>query len=311
MIHVRLGYACVNLTLGPEGRTSRTCRLSNATPLRLEELAQANLAGLWKVLHWNVSHKIMIFRISSGIIPLASHPKARWPWRQELGQQISTLGIFAREHAMRLSMHAGQYTVLNSPRTNVVAAAVAELSYHADFLDAMGLAMEHKIILHVGGVYGDRHMSSQRFSENFRNLPENVRNRLVIENDEHNYGVDDVLDLCDSLNIPMVFDYLHHQAYSKRPIKDDLVDRACATWSQSDGLPEMHYSTQRRRSRIGAHADMTNPGEFKRFLKILPKCDIDVILEAKRKDMALLKLQEDLHSGTGTLSVTVEGEIAK
>lgn len=309
MIHVRLGYACVNLTLGPEGRTSRTCRLQNATPLHLKELALANLAGLHKVLNWNLSHDIMLFRISSGIIPLASHPKARWPWRQELRQQISTLGDFAKEHSMRLSMHPGQYTVLNSPRTDVAAAAAAELSYHADFLDAMGLAIEHKIILHVGGVYGDRQASSRRFSENFRNLPENVKNRLVIENDEHNYGVDDVLHLCDYLSIPMVFDYLHYQAYSRRPLKHGLMDRVCGTWSQIDGLPEMHYSTQRRRSRIGAHADMINPRDFKRFLKILPKCDIDVVLEAKGKDMALLKLQEDLHSVTGVLKVTAEGDI--
>jgi UV DNA damage endonuclease len=309
MIHVRLGYACVNLTLGLEGVTSRTCRLQNATPLHLKELALANLAGLHKVLNWNLSHDIMVFRISSGIIPLASHLKARWPWRQELERQISTLGDFAKEHSMRLSMHPGQYTVLNSTRTDVAAAAAAELSYHADFLDAMGLAMEHKIILHIGGVYGDRQMSLRRFSENFRSLPENVKNRLVIENDEHNYEVEDVLDLCDSLSIPMAFDYLHYRAGSKRPLKEGLIDQVCGTWSQSDGPPEMHYSTQRRRSRIGAHADMINPRDFKRFLKILPKCDIDVILEAKGKDMALLKLQKDLHFVTGILKITAEGDI--
>jgi UV DNA damage endonuclease len=309
MTHVRFGYACVNLSLGLEGRTSRTCRLQNATPLHLKELALANLAGLHKVLNWNLLHDIMVFRISSGIIPLASHLKARWPWRQELGRQISTLGDFAKEHSIRLSMHPGQYTVLNSPRTDVAAAAAAELSYHADFLDAMGLAMEHKIILHIGGVYGDRQMSLRRFSENFRSLPENVKNRLVIENDEHNYKVEDVLDLCDSLSIPMVFDYLHYRAGSRRPLKQGLIDQVCGTWSQSDGPPEMHYSTQRRGSKIGAHADMINPRDFKRFLKIVPKCDIDVVLEAKGKDMALLKLQEDLHSVTGVLKVTAEGDI--
>lgn len=98
---------------------------------------------------------------------------------------------------MRLSMHPGQYVVLNSQRTNVVRAAVDELSYHADFLDAMGLTSEHKINLHVGGVYGDRHVSLQMFRENFHNLPENVKTRLVIENDERNYGADDVLVYVD------------------------------------------------------------------------------------------------------------------
>ena len=306
MKHVRLGYACVNLSLGEKGRTSRTCRLSNATPVRLEELARANLAGLREVLHWNAAHEIMIFRISSGIIPLASHPNAKWSWQEKLGANISTLGNYVREHGMRLSMHPGQYVVLNSQRANVVWAAVNELSYHADFLNAMGLTPEHKITLHVGGVYGDRHVSLQRFGENFHNLPENVKSRLVIENDEHNYGADEVLGLCESLNVPMVFDHLHHQAYSKRPMEDDLMDRVCATWSRVDGSPEMHYSTQRSKSRRGAHADMINAGDFRRFLNMLPDCNVDFILEAKAKDKALLKLREDLHSGTGMLDVTVE-----
>ncbi len=168
------------------------------------------------------------------------------------------------------SMHPGQYVVLNSQRTNVVRAAVDELSYHADFLDALGLTSEHKINLHVGGVYGDRHVSLQMFRENFHNLPENVKTRLVIENDERNYGADDVLGLCESLNVPLVFDYLHHQAYSKSPIENDSMDRVCATWSRADGSPEMHYSTQRSKSRRGAHADMINTGDFRHFLKILP-----------------------------------------
>jgi UV DNA damage endonuclease len=306
MTRVRLGYACINLTLGPKARTSRRCRISNATPQRLEELARANLLGLSEVLHWNVSQNIKLFRISSGILPLASHPIVQWSWQEVLRQEISTNGDFAREHNLRLSMHPGQYTVLNSPNMDVVAAANAELSYHANLLDAMGLTSDHKIILHVGGVYGDREASLRRFCENFCALPGNVKNRLVIENDERSYSVDDALYLSASLRVPIVFDYLHHKAFSNRPLKAGLLDQICATWSASDGRPEFHYSTQRNRARRGAHADMIDIRDFKRFLRALPQRDVDVMLEAKAKDKALLKLRRALHFHSGMRTIIVE-----
>jgi UV DNA damage endonuclease len=294
MHHVRLGYACINLSLGPKGLTSRTCHLSNATPHHLEELSRRNLAGLSQVLRWNVYHKIKVFRISSGIIPFASHPKVQWPWRQRLRREISSLGDFARKYEMRLSMHPGQYTVVNSPRREVVVAAYAELSYHAAFLDAMGLTSEHKIILHVGGVYDDRKASMRRFRENFEELPWNVRCRLVLENDERGYGACDVLSLCDSLGIPMAFDYLHHIAYT-RSLPDSAVMRtALATWSPQDGRPELHYSAQRPGARNGAHADMIDTKGFMRFIDLLPSRRVDVMLEAKAKEKALLELRKDL-----------------
>jgi UV DNA damage endonuclease len=296
MRHVRLGYACINLTLGNKGRTSHTCRIANATHQRLEELARANLIGLSEILRWNVAQHIEIFRISSTIIPLASHPTTQWPWLRKLGREISRIGDYVEEHKLRLSMHPGQYTVLNSSSENVVAAAMAELAYHARFLEALGLSQEHKIVLHVGGVYGDRDTSLQRFRDNFCLLPSKVKSRLVLENDERSYNVEDVLALCESLDIPMVFDYLHHRANHIHPLRRGSLDRVYATWSVRDGRPKLHFSTQKPRARIGAHADMINSTEFIRFLKTLPQRDADVMLEAKRKDRALLKLRENLQS---------------
>lgn len=114
------------------------------------------------------------------------------------------------------------------------------------------------------------------------------------KNDERNYGVYDVLNLCDSLGIPMVFDYLHHRAYTGRVSNSAVMKRALVTWSDSDGRPELHYSTQKRRARIGAHADMIDVRDFTRFIDGLPHCTVDIMLEAKAKDRALLKLRRDL-----------------
>jgi len=291
---IRLGYACVNLSLCKHGLSSRTCRLRNATRTRLESLTRANLEGLFKILHWNASQRIRFFRISSGIVPLASHPNAQWSWRNTLAQELADIGHFIKSRDIRVSMHPGQYVVLNSPHRSVVKAAKAELSYHADFLDQLGLSGRHKIILHVGGLYGDRDASIQRFSKEFRALPRNVRTRLVLENDERSYGGEDVLPLCEALGIPMTFDYLHYTALTGHLPERQFLKDVCDSWSTNDGEPEFHYSTQKSSSRRGSHAEMVDIQGFLRFLKVMPSKNVDLMLEAKAKDLALLRLREQL-----------------
>jgi UV DNA damage endonuclease len=291
---IRLGYACVNLSLGKHGLSSRTCRLRNATRTRLESLTRANLEGLFKILHWNASQRIRFFRISSGIVPLASHPNAQWSWRNTLAQELADIGHFIKSRDIRVSMHPGQYVVLNSPHRSVVKAAKAELSYHADFLDQLCQSGRHKIILHVGGLYGDRGASIQRFSKEFRALPRNVRTRLVLENDERSYGGEDVLPLCEALGIPMTFDYLHYTALTGHLPERQFLKDVCESWSTNDGEPEFHYSTQKSSSRRGSHAEMVDIQGFLRFLKVMPSKNVDLMLEAKAKDLALLRLREQL-----------------
>ena len=284
----------MNLSLGKHGLSSRTCRLRNATRTRLESLTRANLEGLFKILHWNASQRIRFFRISSGIVPLASHPNAQWSWRNTLAQELADIGHFIKSRDIRVSMHPGQYVVLNSPHRSVVKAAKAELSYHADFLDQLGLSGRHKIILHVGGLYGDRGASIQRFSKEFRALPRNVRTRSVLENDERSYGGEDVLPLCEALGIPMTFDYLHYTALTGHLPERQFLKDVCESWSTNDGEPEFHYSTQKSSSRRGSHAEMVDIQGFLRFLKVMPSKDVDLMLEAKAKDLALLRLREQL-----------------
>jgi len=270
--------------------------LRNVTSDRLEALSRANLEGLSEVLRWNASQKIEFFRISSGVIPLASHPKAQWPWKKVLKHELAEIGRFVKSRNMRISMHPGQYVVLNSPRRPVVRAAKAELDYHAGFLDQLNLDSKHKIALHLGGLYGDRDNSMRRFSAEFRTLPRNVQSRLVLENDERSYGAEDVLSLSESLGAPMVLDYLHQTAFSGNLPNKSLLAKACESWSASDGRPEFHYSTQKPNSRSGSHADMIDVQDFLRFLQVLPFRNVDVMLEAKAKDLALLSLRSRLRT---------------
>src|SRR3712207_289787 len=130
----RLGY--VAIALGSGATTNRTCRLHNATPARLRDLIAANLAGLRATLEYTASRDIRLYRISSQLVPFASHPVNRLAWWDEFAAEVAELGAFLRRHDLRVSMHPGQYTVLGSPQPGVVEAAVAELAWHARLLDA-------------------------------------------------------------------------------------------------------------------------------------------------------------------------------
>ena len=135
---------------------------------------------------------------------------------------------------MRVSMHPGQYTVLSSPDQRIVDAAQADLVFHARLLDALGLDMRHKIVIHVGGAYSDKAATLERWSAAFLNLPLHVRARLILENDERLFGVEDVLTASAASGVPVVLDVLHHRVYAGPDADDalaDLMRAAARTWT--------------------------------------------------------------------------------
>ncbi|MEF2162566.1 hypothetical protein, partial [Pseudomonas aeruginosa] len=146
-------------------------------------------------------------------------------------------------------MHPSQYIVLNSPHERVARSAVADFTYHARFLDSLGAGPEAKIVTHVGGVYGDRPAAMRRFVEHYRELPETVKARLVLENDEISYPVTDIAAIHDECGIPLVFDILHHRVNNPAALDDAEACRRClATWPKGQ-TPKIHYSTQRTEAR--------------------------------------------------------------
>ncbi|MGI5835187.1 MAG: UV DNA damage repair endonuclease UvsE [Chloroflexota bacterium] len=289
-----LGYVGQNLSLGLS--TSRGTILRNATPERLRSLIRENLANLARILEFNAQHQIYLFRISSRVIPFGSHPVNPLAWWEEFAPELARLGDYIRRHGMRVSTHPGQYTLLNSPDPEIVATSFRDFQWQARFLDSMGLSPEHKMVTHGGGVYGDKSVAIERFIANYRLLPPNVRIRLVLENDERLYTVEDLLGISKRIGIPVVFDWLHHQANPSGP-RDlrTLLKRCFATWRKRDGIPAIHFSSQAPGQRLGAHAEYVDPEEFLRFYREVGDMDFDCVLEAKAKDLALLRLREQLN----------------
>lgn len=285
---MNIGYAC--LTIGVPGTRLRTCTLKNANTETLKEITAANLAALEQMLEFNAKNNIHLFRVSSDIIPFASHPKCTLEWDQVFRIELRRLGEKARSYGMRLSMHPGQYTVLNSPDQEVVRRAVADLTYHSKFLDALEMGPECKLILHIGGAYGDKEMAANRFLEQYDQLSDKIRKRLVLENDDKIFAIDEVLAIGLKGGIPVVFDNLHHQVkLDQARINEFEWIAACAkTWEPEDGPQKIHYSQQAPGKRQGSHSDTVKAEEFLSFYENIPG-DPDIMLEVKDKNLSAIK----------------------
>lgn len=291
---MRLGYPCVNLSVGCT--SSSTFRLSSYSEVRLYESVGRNLACLDRILRFNVERGLLHFRVSSDLVPLASHPVCVHDWRTHFMDEFRAIGRYAESNGMRLSMHPGQYTLLNTPRSDVLTNSIRDLEYHDAVLSAMGLGRDAKIQIHVGGVYGDKGTAMRRFLEAFENLTPAVRSRLVIENDERFFTVSDCVVLSQSADVPVVVDSLHHRANDGGLSLSEAISLAVSTWKASDGPQMLDYSSQDPQRRAGSHAYTIDESDFRMFVEEVAEIDCDVMLEIKDKERSAMKALEILRS---------------
>lgn len=286
---MNIGYACMIFSRA-DLRFS-TCRLSNVTEERLNEIILKNLVVLDKMIDFNIENGIHLFRISSDVIPFATHPINSLDWKYKYREELKKIGSKIKMAGLRVSMHPGQYTVLNSPRQEVVSRAISDIHYHAEFLNALGVDFANKIILHVGGTYGDKSLSQDRFVENVKYLDSSAKKRLVIENDERSYTVQDVLNVGLKTGNPCVFDTFHHSLNlpSEKRTMVNWINICKQTWNEVDGTQKIHYSQQDGSKRRGAHSRSIHHLEFMEFYKTLNSDDIDIMLEVKDKEISAIK----------------------
>lgn len=286
-----IGYACLNI--GTPNTKIRSVMQRNATPEKLTEVTAHNLEGLEKMIEYNSANDIKLFRISSDLIPFGSSPVNTLDWPEIHKEAFERIGAKIRNSGMRVSLHPGQYTVLNSPTEDVVERAIEDLIYHDKILTALGTDTTNKIVLHVGGIYGDKEAALERFAENFRRLPESIQKRLIIENDDRLYNIEDVLVLAHRLQIPAVYDNLHHAINPPPSGENDQywISEANKTWKESDGKQKIHYSQQAAGKRLGAHTDTIQLDTFLQFYDQLDDPTIDIMLEVKDKNLSAIKCQ--------------------
>jgi UV DNA damage endonuclease len=279
---MRIGYPCINRSIGCT--PSRTFRLASYSDDRVDKTVKANLDCLLKILSYNAAHGILFFRITSDMVPFASHPVCTFPWQKHFAEEFRTIGDFIRFHHFRISMHPDQFVLLNAPDEGVLERSVADLVYQAQVLDLMGLDDSAKLQIHLGGVYRNKTASMERFIENYERLDDAIRRRLVIENDERLYTISDCLAVHERTGIPVLFDVFHHSLYNNNEFMADLLEPVRAGWKKTDGLPMVDYSSQQPGKRPGAHAEHINPEDFRSFLQWSKPFDFDVMLEIKDKE---------------------------
>jgi UV DNA damage endonuclease len=263
-----------------------------------------------------------MYRMSSDFAPYLTHPDMPQFHHQleEAQEELAALGELARRYDIRLSLHPSQYILLNALDEEIAQKSIVDLNAQAQILDSMGCGPEAVVITHVGGVYGDREESLARFIRRYRDLPDKTKRRLVVENDDVSYGVSDVLAIHDATHCPVVFDNLHHFCFNPTGLPmAEALRRALATWPENV-VPKIHYSspstdfdisveketgptgrdrrvTKLHAPRLKAHADFINPMEFVLFWQTVGADSLqpfDIMLEAKAKDVAVLRLRREL-----------------
>lgn len=289
---MKIGYPCINLSL--ECRSSKTFRLKNYSENRLKETVESNLDCLSQILDYNRKNNFLFFRITSDLIPFGSHPIMQFNWQDYFKKKFLKIGQYIKLNKMRITMHPGQYTVLNSINKNVYENSLDDLSYHVDALDLMKLDSSAKVVIHVGGVYGNKIGSMNRFVERYNSLEERIKNRIVIENDEKSYKLKDCLKIHKKTGIPIILDVYHHQCFNSNENFKDVFNIFNNSWKDNDGLPIIHYSSQKVGGKKGNHAQSIDISHFKKFIANSLSFDFDLMLEIKDKEQSALKALEYL-----------------
>lgn len=287
---MKIGYPCINRTAGCKG--DRTFRLKSYSEERLVETVENNLSCLHKVLQFNAKQGILFFRITSDLVPFAAHPICQFNWQECFRNKFELIGDFIREHDIRISMHPDQFVLINSIDKRIFENSLRELSYHANVLDLMELDTSAKVQIHMGGVYGDKEKSMKRFMKRYENLDDNIRRRLVIENDDKRYSLKDCLKINDGMGIPVLFDMFHHEVNSSGETVRDAFELFTSTWKEKDGLPMVDYSSQNKGELRGKHAETIDLKQFEEFLEETKPFDFDIMLEIKDKEKSTIKAVE-------------------
>jgi len=307
----RMGYACINMQLSKQKpriytgrsmikRTFLSKGIDYASQLGLD-----NCKDLLEIIKWNNENGFNFFRITSNLFPWSSEYDLKdMPDYEEICDILSEAGRYAIDNDIRITSHPGPFNVLTSPHEHVVENCIKDLSIHGEVFDMMGLSRTpyNKINIHIGGAYGDKKSAMERFCENFHRLPESVKTRLTVENDDK-ASMYSVVDLYEGvyckIGIPIVFDYHHHRFCNGGLTEEDALEVAISTWNNI--TPVVHYSESRN---IEQEDDKIKPQAHSDY--VYDYIDtynnrVDIMVEAKAKELAVLKYKE-IHNDIRTNS---------
>lgn len=296
---VRLGLCCQFAEQPIQFRTTTAAALLRLKPaqrrLKLAQLCLDNAAALENALHYCAAHGIGAFRILSTILPLKTHPTVGYvidelPQGAEIAAAFRRCGRTAAALGVRTTFHPDQFVVLNSPRADVVTKSIEDLEYHAEVAEWVGADV---INIHGGGAYGNKSEALERLSRVVEGLSDRVRARLTFENDDKIFAPADLLAICGSLDVPLVYDVHHHRCLPDGLSVEQATAAALRTWNRE---PLFHLSSPLAGwsgPKPERHHDEIDIADFPRLWTTM---DLTVDVEAKAKEIAVLKLRDELAS---------------
>lgn len=300
---VRLGLCCAFQDLPIRFRTTTAAAISRQPRKdqrrRFSDIARHNAASLQAAIEYCAANDIGCFRVMSQILPLRMHPSVGYsvgnlPEAEMIMAAFRECGRLARALEVRLTFHPDQFVVLNSPDARIVRNSVAELEYQAEVAEWIGADV---LTIHGGGAYGDKKGALKRLRLAIQSLPDAVRSRIAIENDDRVFSPADLLPVCEAERVPFVYDVHHHRCLPDGLSLSDVTDRALTTWMRE---PLFHISSpanDRGAADLRVHADFVAPRDFPSEWRGLA---ITVEVEARAKEAAVLRLRRDLARRAGS-----------
>ena len=301
---IQLGLCCLNIELRekkPTIFTSRRVTLKTLEEKGVDNLKNKiinNLKDVLKMIQWNEDNGIKVFRLSSEIFPHYSNKKAESYTLDFAVDLLKEIGKKSKELNQRLTFHPGPYNCLGSPYDDVIEHTIRDLKYHADILDIMELDKNSVMVIHGGGIYKNKNKTIDRWCDNYEKMPDNIKKRLVLENCEKNFSIEDCLKVSEKVNVPIVFDTHHYNCYKKLHPDEKFeepeyyIPKILETWNRRNIKVKFHVSEQGA-GRIGHHSD---------YVEILPEYlleipekygqPIDIMIEAKMKEKSIMKLYD-------------------
>ncbi|MDG5473034.1 UV DNA damage repair endonuclease UvsE [Jeotgalibacillus sp. ET6] len=282
---MRFGYACINLTIPTK---FRTCRLKTAEEKGIDyikELTLSNFSQTLEAVKWNLQNDIYFYRFSSDLVPFATHQINDWEWwtDEDVLEITNEIKALQQNYSMRFSCHPGQYNVLNSKNPAVVTNTINDLTYHERMMNAVN---GQDMILHIGGVYGDKEAAIERFAQNYKRLPDGIKSLLRIENDDKSFTLEDVVKVHQKTGAPICFDIHHHNCNPGEEELKPLLNEVWKSWG--DKKPKCHISSGKTHSTDRSHHDLILEEDLDAFLGLLDGVDADIMFEAKLKEQSVL-----------------------
>lgn len=300
---IHLGYVAIALKL-PKVTSSSTVTYTNYGKQgnddkklnKLKQVTLSNLDDLYKILQYNIENNIHFYRITSALVPLATHPEVtNWDYRKIFNIDLKRIGALIEKHNMRVDTHPDEFNVLNSIRDEVVESAKRNLMFHVNLFKDIEYP-NGKMVLHIGSSQGGKEKAMARFINNFKQFSSDITSKLILENDDKTFTTKEVLQICKQVKAPMVLDVHHHTCNSDGDALEPMLRDIFDTWSNQPLPPKIHFSSPKEGKTDRKHSDFINPQHFIEFLEICKPLgiDFDVMLEAKMKDLSLYKLVEDI-----------------